>query len=65
MGSKASVLDSNHSVRKAAMAALPKIDSNWAQSEAARSTRPYLVKALKNSNAYVRWAAKEALEKIP
>jgi len=59
------LIDSNHSVRKAATAALPKIDSKWAQSEAARSTRPYIVNALKSSNTYVRWAAKEALEKIP
>ncbi|HEC84212.1 MAG: hypothetical protein DRR08_10325 [Candidatus Parabeggiatoa sp. nov. 2] len=58
------LVDGNHSVRKAALVALAKIDPNWSQREVASRALPYIVKALTSSNAYVRWAAKDALNKI-
>jgi HEAT repeat protein len=58
------LVDGNHSVRKAAGVALGKIDPNWSQREAASRALPYIMKALTSSNAYVRWAAEDALNKF-
>jgi HEAT repeat protein len=56
--------DGDSTVRKMAAGALPQIDADWAQTEAARSAAPELRTAMTSSDWFVRRAAGLALEQM-
>ena len=56
--------DRSSTVRRAAAAALERIDSSWRGSEAARMAVPALLRRLSDDDESVRWVAAEALGEL-
>ena len=56
--------DQSSSVRRAATAALDRIDPTWRESEAARIAVPALLRRLNDDDDSVRWVATEALGEL-